>query len=116
MRRKLTERQIETLNFFSFIFIAISCAISLCIALFQFFIPVNGVILLQSNYVALVALINFLICICFILSFSNNSSYVLAFLRKRNDKIDEEEKARQQALLLETEERNRANSQIWVNE
>jgi hypothetical protein len=35
---------------------------------------------------------------------------------KKIDKIDEEEKARQQALLLETEERNRANSQIWVNE
>jgi len=114
MKRKLTEETIDTLNFFSFIFIAISCAISLCIALFQFFIPVNGVILLQSNYVALVALINFLICICFILSFSNNSSYVLAFLRKRNDKIDEEEKAQLQAKAQAEADKEKAEVQIGV--
>ena len=40
----------------------------------------------------------------------------LDFLRERNKEIDEEDKARQQALLLEAAERIRAQSQIWVSE
>jgi len=64
--------------------------------------------------VGIIAFIWFLISlICFKV---NDTKGFLKFLHKRNEKIDEEEKARQQALLLEAEERIRTQSQIWVNE
>jgi len=118
MRRKLTEREIETLEFGCLIFITISTLISFIISICSFPVWFFG----MRDYwpftrgIAQIAFIWLLISfICF--AFLTSGDYgCLEFLRNRNDKIDEEEKARQQALLLETEERNRANSQIWSNE
>jgi hypothetical protein len=108
MRRKLTEREIETLFLFLFHFLLLSILISFCISVQWFFWCNNW-------NVALIAFIWFLISfICFVGFIWNGG--ISDSLRKRNEKIDEEEKARQQALLLEAEERNRAELQIWVNE
>jgi hypothetical protein len=94
--------------FLLFIFLLLSILISFCISVRWFFWCNNW-------NVALIAFIWFLISYkCFVGFIWNDG--ISDFLHSRNDKIDEEEKARQQALLLEAEERNRAELQIWVNE
>ena len=108
MKRKLTEKTEAALCLFLFIFLLLSILISFCISVRWFFWCNNW-------NVALIAFIWFLISYkCFVGFIWNDG--ISEFLRKRNDKIDEEEKARQQALLLEAEERNRAELQIWVSE
>ena len=117
MRRKIKDSVIETLEYVCCHFIAISNIISFTI----FLLSLPSVLTPRdtgpfTRDIGIIAFIWFLISlICF--AFLTSGDYgCLEFLRKRNDKIDEEEKARQQAQLLEAEERNRAELQIWVSE
>jgi len=113
MRRKIKDSVIDTLEFVYFVFLSLSTVISfptLIPFLFSFFTT------RYTGPFTRIGPIWFLISfICY--GFLTSGDYgELEFLRKRNDKIDEEEKARQQALLLEAEERNMAELQIWVSE
>jgi hypothetical protein len=116
MRRKIKDSVIENLEYVCLFFTEISLLISFTILIgsIPFLLCLRDTEPFTGR-IALIAFIWFLISnICF--SFLTSGDYgCLEFLRKRNDKIDEEEKARQQALLLEAEERIRTNSQIWVN-
>jgi hypothetical protein len=117
MRRKIKDSVIENLEYVCVNFTRISALISFIIlicSLPNILCPPRDMDIGVTRDIAIIAFIWFLISlICF--SFLTSAPHgCLEFLRNRNDKIDEEEKARQQALLLETEERNRANSQIWV--
>ena len=113
MRRKIKDSVIENLECVCHCFLALSMLISFFISIFSlpsFLLRDIGPF---TRDVGIIAFILFLISlICFKV---NDTKGFLKFLHKRNDKIDEEEKARQQALLLEAEERNRAELQIWVN-
>ena len=107
MRRKIEDSVIDTLATVLYWFIFLNFSISEIIFLNYAF---KGV----SPNATGIAFIYFLIsAIWWMVYFC--SGVRLNFLHERNDKIDEEEKARQQALLLEAEERNRAELQIWVN-
>jgi len=95
-------------------FIAISTLISLIISilLVPTFFSIRDTGLFPRGIAPIWFFVSY-ICFVFLTSGLFDCS---EFLRNRNDKIDEEEKARQQALLLETEEKLRTQSQIWVNE
>ena len=104
MRRKIKDSVIDTLENGIRIFFTITGTIFLiCAFPFSFFDHKNAVIC-------------FIIWgVCLIIS---GVYGWLDFLRERNDKIDEEEKARQkiidEKLKIEAEERIRTQSQIWV--
>jgi len=113
MRRKIKDSVIENLECVCHCFLALSTLISFLSICFILFFTSPRDMFFTSN-VGIIVLIWFLISlICFAV---NEKNGFLKFLHKRNEKIDEEEKARQQALLLEAEERNRAELQIWVSE
>jgi hypothetical protein len=116
MRRKIKDSVIENLESVCSLFLGLSMLISFFISMFSLpsFLPGRPGPFTRD--IGIIAFIYFLISfICY--GFLTSGDYgELEFLRKRNDKIDEEEKARQQALLLEAEERNMAELQIWVSE
>ena len=113
MKRKLTEREMKTLFFVLLWFLSLSSFISLGIFLWCAFVDVTENVALEISVIYFsISFICFFKCAGFL----DLSGGFLDFLHERNDKIDEEEKARQQALLLEAEERNRAELQIWVIE
>jgi len=114
---KYTEEEIDrTIEFFHILGIKISFfSLLLTFGIYGFEIATNEGSMpskpgLVYWYGIRAVLFIFVIVILLILTPGN----ILVYHNKKIDKIDEEEKARQQALLLETEERNRANSQIWV--
>ena len=108
MKRKIEDSMIDTLVTVLFWFLLLNSSISEIIFLDYAFKGVSPNATGIAFIYFLISAIWFMVYCC--------SGPSLEFLRKRNDKIDEEEKARQQALLLEAEERIRANSQIWVSE
>ena len=116
MKRKLTEREIETLEYVCCHFIAISNIISFTI----FLLSLPSVLTPRdtgpfTRDIGIIAFIWFLISfICF--AFLTSRDYgCLEFLRKRNDKIDEEEKAQLQAKAQAKADKETAEAQIWVN-
>ena len=100
MRRKIKDSVIENLNIGVWILFYISFPIMFCFR--------------NPEIVKIYIMIWFG---CFAVFATSNN---LAFLNRRNDKIDEEEKARQkkieEKLKIEEIERIRTQSQIWVNE
>lgn len=118
MRRKIKDSVIDTLEYVCLIFTVISALISFIILIGSIPSLCETRDIGVTRHTPLIAFIWFVISfICFLfISGSGRDCNGLDFLRERNDKIDEEEKARQQALLLEAEERNRAELQIWVSE
>lgn len=116
MRRKLTEREIENLEYVCIHFIVISAVISLTIlipSLPSFSSPRDTGPFTRD--IGIIAFIWFLISlICFAFLTSGDYGY-LEFLRKRNDKIDEEEKAQLQAKAQAKADKETAELQIWVN-
>lgn len=124
MKRKYTEGEIKNLEGVCYLFLVVSTLISVISALISFIILIVvlpsllttrdiGYSLRISPLIAFIWFLISVICFEFLININFDG---LNFLRERNNKIDEEEKARQQALLLEVEERNRAELQIWVSE
>ena len=107
MRRKIKDSVIDTLATVLFCFLFLSCPISFVI--FLWYAPGD-----VSPYITGIAFIYFLISL--IGSAFCNIDGLLNFLRKRNGKIDEEEKAQLQAKAQAEAERTRIESQIWVSE
>lgn len=117
MRRKIKDSVIDTLEYVCIVLIVISVLISfiiLIVSLPSLFETRDIGVTRDTPLIAFIWCLISSICFAFITG-SGRDCYGLDFLRERNDKIDGEEKARQQALLLEAEERNRAELQIWVN-
>jgi type VI protein secretion system component VasK len=113
MRRKIKDSVIDTLEFVYFVFLSLSTVISfptLIPFLFSFF---------TTRYTGpftrigpIWFLISFISYICFAVCHIS----VFEFLRKRNEKIDEEEKAQLQAKAQAEADKEKAELQIWVNE
>ncbi len=102
MRRKLTEETITYLAVAGHIFLAVVplVGLGLCVNFFHW----NFSIIFFSSLLGSIWVVFFL----------DKDTMIQDYLNIRNEKIDEAEQARQQALLLEAEERIRTQSQIWV--
>ena len=116
MRRKIKDSVIENLECVCTIFSGLSVLISFFISMFSLpnFLPGRDTGPFTRD-IGIIAFIWFLISfICF--AFLTSRDYgCLEFLRKRNDKIDEEEKAQLQAKAQAKADKETAEAQIWVN-
>jgi hypothetical protein len=111
MRRKLTEREIETLNNVFIKFLVLSSSISLIISICSF--PIKDIVPFTRD-IPLIAFIWFLITFICLYILASVNFCCLKFLRNRNDKIDEEEKAQLQAKAQAEADKEKAEVQIWV--